>query len=166
MGFITQVISTGTTPMVSVTAPVLSVSLPTITYNQFLNSLGTYNYGSEYLYLSAIAYQQIGQIFNYQHFDANGNAIQTFLPFAVDPYQNQPSIYYETDPEEIIFDGFSSLGFTLLAGERVYFKMFAHIIYTSGDLDKYGLGNMQTVEEAEGIQPFFADYCNYIIDKD
>jgi hypothetical protein len=166
MGFITPVITTGATPMVSVTAPVLSVSAPTITYNQFLNSLGTYNYGSEYIYLSAKNFQQIAQVFNYQHFDSNGDSIQTFLPFTIDPYQKLPSKYYETNSEEIVFDGFSSMTFNLLANEMVYFKMFADIIYMSGDLDEFSPSNMQTVEELEGIYPFFSDYCNYIIDKE
>ena len=165
MALLPSVTSTALVPMVSAVPPSSSISTPTITYSQLMNSLGTYNYGSEFFYLSANTYKQIGQPFFYTHFDAAGNQISTYLPFAIDPYQSRSSIYYETRPDEIIFDGFSSLTFVLYAQELVYFKMFALVEYMAGDLEQYGDNNFETLEDAEGVK-IFDDYCNYLIDQE
>lgn len=165
MALLPSVVTTALVPMVSAVPPTSSISTPTITYNQLMNSLGTYNYGSEFFYLSANSYKQIGQPFFYTHFDAAGNQISTYLPFAIDPYQSRSSIYYETRPDEIIFDGFSSLTFTLYAQELVYFKMFSLVEYVGGDLEQYGDNNFETLENAEGVK-IFDDYCNYLIDQE
>lgn len=165
MALLPSVTSTALVPMVSAVPPTSSISTPTITYNQLMNSLGTYNYGSEFFYLSANSYKQIGQPFFYTHFDAAGNQMSTYLPFAIDPYQDQSSIYYETRPDEIIFDGFASLTFVLYAQELVYFKMFAIVEYVGGDLEQFGENNFETLEKAEGVK-IFEDYCNYLIDQE
>jgi hypothetical protein len=127
-----------------------------VTYNQFLQSLGTYNYGVRFFYLSSTSYQQIGQPVLYNHFDANGNAVSTILPFSVDPYQSQPAIFYDTEPDQIIITNLSSLTLTILPYTSVYFKFFAKVDYVG-----YESGNMQDVESQLGYS-FFDDYCNYI----
>ena len=161
MGFLTPIITTHA-PIITVTAPTASISTPTITYNQFLKSLGVYNYGADFFYLHANTFQQINQAFNYMHFDSNGNQAMTNLIFTVDPYQTLPSKYFVTDSEEIIFNGFSSLTFPLLPNSLVYFKMQADIIYTTQWLKEFGAGNAASVADALSVD--FEDYCNYLID--
>ena len=164
MGFITPIVTNTITPVISVAMP-LSVSGVGISYSQFLQSLGTNVYGAEFFYMSANNYPQISQAIAYNHFDASGNQVQTYLPFVVDPYQYQPSIYYDTNSAEIIFDGFSSLTFDLLKNSVVYLKFFAEIEYVAGALDDTMTNAFQDVEKAEGIN-FFEDYCNYLIDQE
>jgi hypothetical protein len=156
----------------TIVTPIISVSMPYsivgtgITYAQFLQSLGSYSYGAEYFYLSTTSYQQIGQPFFYNHFDANGNSISTFLPFSVDPYQAQPSIFYETEPDQIILTGLSSLQFNLFSQNTIFFKFFAQVTYMGNELDdknsNSGDNLFEEIEKNEGIS-FFDDYCNYII---
>jgi hypothetical protein len=165
MGLIPSVISSALVPMVSVVPPSSSISTPTITYSQLMASLGTYVYGSEFFYLSSTTFKQINQPFFYTHFNAAGNQMSSYLAFAVDPYQQLPAIYYETRPNEIIFDGFSSLTFDLYAQELVFFKMFALIEYMGGDLEEFGDNNFEELENAEGVK-IFDDYCNYLIDQE
>jgi hypothetical protein len=164
------------TPTVTtIVAPVISVSMPLqvtgtgVTYAQFLQSLGKYNYGAEFFYMSATSYQQIGQPVYYNYFDANGNSVTTFLPFAVDPYQSQPSIFYETESDQIILTGLSSLQFEVFSGNTIYFKFYATITYLGNELDDRGLptgdNTFEEIEKIEGIK-FFDDYCNYLIDND
>jgi hypothetical protein len=157
----------------TIVTPIISVSMPYsivgtgITYAQFLQSLGSYSYGAEYFYLSTTSYQQIGQPFFYNHFDANGNSISTFLPFSVDPYQAQPSIFYETEPDQIILTGLTSLQFNLFSQNTIFFKFFAQVTYMGNELDdknsNSGDNLFEEIEKNEGIS-FFDDYCNYIID--
>jgi len=161
-------------PSISTISPVLSVALPLgisgtgVTYSQFLQSLGSYNYGAEFFYMSSTIYKQVGQPVYYNHFTANGNSVTTFLPFAVDPYQAQPSIYYEVASDQIIFTGLTSMQFTIYAGVTVFFKFFATITYLGNELDNKGNPNgdnlFEEVEKEEGIK-FFDDYCNYLIDE-
>lgn len=175
MAFVNPSVSTLVTPVLSVVFPSVSTANPLqvqgsgITYNQFLQSLGTYNYGAEYFYLSASTYPEIGQPVFYNHFDANGNSVSTFLPFAVDPYQSQPSLFYETEPDQIILTGLSSLSFIVYPQKTVYFKFFATITYLGNELDDRGNPSgdnlFEEVEKIEGIS-FFDDYCNYLIDND
>ncbi len=165
---ITPITTTLITPVISVSMP-LQVSGVGTSYTQFLKSLGTYNYGAEYFYLFASTYAEIGQPVYYNHFDANGNSVSVFLPFAVDPYQSQPALFYETESDQIILTGLSSLQFTVYAGKTMYFKFFATIAYIGNELDDRNLpqgdNTFEEVEKEEGIS-FFDDYCNYLIDNE
>jgi len=173
MALLPSASSTATTAMVSVVppsvtsvGPSLSVVTPTITYNQLINSLGTYNYGALFFYISAATFQEINQPFFYNNFNTNGNSMSTYLPFTVDPYQFTPSLYYkDVDPEIILFDNTSSLTFTLFANSIVYFKMFALIANMAGFFDRFADDNFETLEKIEGMS-FFDDYCNYLIDQE
>lgn len=161
-------------PSVTTITPVLSVAFPVgitgtgVTYSQFLQSLGSYSYGAEFFYLSSTMYKQVGQPVFYNHFDANGNSISTYLPFAVDPYQSQPSIYYEVESDQIIFTGLTSMQFVVYPGAIVYFKFFATVTYMGNELDDKGSPGgdnaFEQLEKEEGIK-FFDDYCNYLIDE-
>lgn len=164
MALVLPVVTTLITPVISVATP-LQITGTGATYEQFLQSLGSYNYGAEFFYLSANNYQQVGQPIYYNHFDASGNSITTFLPFAVDPYQSQPSIFYETESDQIVFTGLTALSFTLFPQSTVYFKFFSTITYVGSELDNQGDSNFQEIEKAEGIS-FFDDYCNYLIDNE
>jgi hypothetical protein len=139
-------------------------SLGGVTYEQFLQSLGSYNYGIEFFYVSSTSYKQIGQPVTYNHFDASGNSVTTTLPFTVDPYQSNPAMFYETEPNQIIATRLSSLTMTILANTRVFFKFFATITYIGSELDALGQNNMQDLEQSFGLS-FFDDYCNYLIDN-
>jgi len=167
---ITPTITTTSTPMIVIspslsTSTSASVTSPQVTYSQILASLGTMVYGAEFIYLASDTFQQIAQIFAYVHFSSNGNRIETSLPFTIDPYQDQASIYYETNPSEIILDGFSSLSFTLNPNSILYFKMYTLVSSNSLQLNLLRDDNFQDLERIEGYG-FFYDFCNYLIDEE
>jgi hypothetical protein len=157
-------------PVVStLTNPVITVSLPYgintvgISYQQFLNSLGKYNYGVEFLYMYAGSYPEISQPVYFTHFNSNGNQIATYMPFNVDPYQSQPSIYYEADPEVVVLDGLSSVSLNIFPQSTIFLKLFTTIAYLGNELDDTQMNNFEEIEAREGLK-FFDDFCNYIID--
>jgi hypothetical protein len=167
---ITPTITTTSTPMVLIspslsTSTSASVSSPQVTYSQILASLGTMVYGGEFIYLASDTFQQVGQIFAYVHFNSNGDRIETSLPFTIDPYQDQPTIYYETNPKEIILDGFSSLSFTLNANSTLYFKIYTVVSSMSMRLNELHYDNFQDLERIEGFG-FYNEFCNYLIDEE
>jgi hypothetical protein len=163
MATVTPLITTGNAPVITVQTSGLSISNPTITYAQFLNSMGTYNYGAEFFYFYANSFQQITQPLFYNHFDSNGNQISTSLIMTVDPYQNLSGKYLDLNPEETVFDGFASVTFSLLAQSTVFFKMFAAIINNAQGLNQYGLSNRADILSELDID-FNDGYCNYLID--
>lgn len=156
-------------PMISVTPTTLpvpvSIAASTVTYAQILQSLGTFVYGGEFIYMYSPSYTQVGQPMAYNHFDANGNAITSYLPFVIDPFQSQSAVYYETNPTEVVLDGFSALSFTLQANNSLYFKTFTLVTADPYFLNETNLDEFQKLEEAQGIK-FFDDYCNYLIDSE
>ena len=164
------IIIPNSTPIVSITPSTSVGSFSNITpaggvsYSQILASLGTMVYGSEFIYLASDTFQQVGQIFAYAHFNANGDRIETSLPFTIDPYQDQPSIYYETNPKEIILDGFSSLSFTLNANSILYFKIYTNVSSMSMRLNELHYDNFQDLENIQGFG-FYNEFCNYLIDE-
>lgn len=165
MAMYVPITTTSVTPMVSVVLPYTAVQGVGITYQQFLNSLGKYDYGVDFFYMSAQNYQQIFQPWFYNHTDVNGNQQSVQLVMAVDPYQLQPSIFYETLPQEVIFDSQSTVTFSLLNQSTVYLKMYCTIEYVSGPMDEKRSDNFADVEDAEGVG-FFDDFCSYIIDEE
>ena len=161
---------TTTTPVVTVTPTLTtglsaSVTSTVVSYNQILQSLGTYVYGGEFIYIFSTDIQQIQQNFKYNHFDSNGNAVATYLPFVVDPMQTQSSLYYETNPDEIVLDGFSALAFILNAGNTLYFKIFTLVEANTLYLNELNPDEFQKANESMGLD-FFNDFCNYLIDEE
>lgn len=157
-------------PSISVAAPAGAVTGTGITYQQFLQSLGTYNYGAEFFYLQAPTYPEIGQPVYYNRFTADGNSVTTYLPFAVDPYQSQPAIFYEVEKDQIVFTGLTTLQFNVKAGSTYYFKFFATILFVGNTAQSswheyMGIDAFDELEKREGIK-FFEDYCNYLIDQE
>jgi len=167
--FIPCVVTTGVAPAISIVMPNTGITATGITYNQFLNSLGEYCYGVNFFYLSATSIQQVGVPVFYNVFESNGNSISTILPFAVDPYQSQPAIYYDTNDDEIVFTGLGSLRFPILPNQLVFFKFLATVTYIGMGLEDMSEGRADNIfEEIEASKEivFFEDYCNYLIDTD
>ena len=152
------------TPVITTSSPMISITSDNVSYQQILSSLGTNVYGVMFIYLSAETFNQISVPFKYMHFDSNGNQMETYLSFDVDPYQKVPSKYYNTDKEEIVLDGFSSLTFPLEPNSILYFKAFVEVKSNSMMLDEISPNAFTEMEQQQGFK-FFDDFCNYLIDN-
>ena len=154
-------------PVVSTAAPIITITTQenAITYDQILASLGTMVYGAELIYIYGASNQQIAQPFYYVHTDVNGNADQKYLPFAIDPNQSQTSLYYETNKEQIVFDGLSSLSFDLLPNSSAYLKFYTEVKASRDLLDLHYNNLFVDIQDREGVK-FFHDFKDYLIDKE
>lgn len=153
-----------------ITSPAgLSVTCPFIvggtTYQQILASLGTYVYGANFIYLAATNYSEINQAVFYNHFNAFGESVSESLPFQTDPYQSQPTIYYQGDEETLVFDGFSSMKFNVQPNSTIFLKFYMTISYVGSPLEKNSKNAFQMFEDAEGLN-FFNEYCDYLFDDE
>lgn len=155
------------TPTITTQAPLVTIDTQEsgVTYDQILASLGTMVYGTELIYIYGASNQQIAQPFYYTHTDVNGNADQKYLPFSIDPNQSQTSLYYETNKNEIVFDGLSSLNFNLLPSSTVYLKFYTEVKEIRSSLDRYYNNLFIELEDREGVK-FFHDFKDYLIDKE
>jgi hypothetical protein len=149
------------------TAPMVLVDTQegSVTYDEILASLGTMVYGAELIYIYSQSNQQIAQPFYYQHTDIDGRADQTYLPFTIDPYQDQSSLYYETNKDEIVFDGLSSLTFNLLPNSSVYLKFYTEVKANRDLLDLHYNNLFIELENREGVK-FFHDFKDYLLDDE
>ena len=157
------------TPIITSSSPALSITCPFVvggtTYQQILQSMGTFIYGANFIYIAASSYAEITQAAFYNHFNAAGNQVQTYLPFSVDPYQDQPALYYKTNDEDIVFDGFASLSINIYQNSIVYLKFYMTINYVGSPLDAKYDNAFETFEKVEGVD-FFDGYCDYLIDSE
>src|SRR5271170_5149350 len=106
------------TPTIIVTStPGIQVNMAgTVTYNQFLQSLGQFVYLIHGFILEAQSFQQLLQPISYDIIDADGSAYGVPIVMAPDPYQRQSVMDEETQQLGLVLNGESYVSFNLLAG--------------------------------------------------
>lgn len=151
-----------------VQVPVNVETLPGLSYNQVQQSISTNNYEANFIYAYSPNCNQVNQVFTYNQSDIAGNQTVTALPFSIDPYQTQCSVYYYPAEGSVLFDGTSQLNFTMLPESSMGIKIFSSTASSTMILDEIsGFQNntFAQVEKAMGTD-IFADYCNYLIDHE
>lgn len=155
-------------PALVVQVPVLVETTPGLSYNQIQQSISTNNYEANFIYAYSPNCNQVNQVFTYNQQDIAGNQTVTALPFSIDPYQTQCSVYYYPAQGSVLFDGTSQLNFTMLPQSSMGLKIFSSSASSSMILDEIsGFQNntFTEVEKAMGSD-IFTDYCNYLIDHE
>lgn len=95
------------------------VSVDSTKYSTIVESMGSFVYGIEGVYIKAENVEQILQNFTFNRYDVNGN-LQNFVDvITVDPYQRQASVNTSLVGKDIVFDGRTSLSFEILPNENV-----------------------------------------------
>jgi hypothetical protein len=127
----TPTIINNTLPAVSVT--VADSGVPAVTYNQVRNSLGSYVYNVEGLYLYSTNINQINGVIQYQRFDATGNQNYNSIVTIVDPYQLESALNVDLTNAETMFilNGNSSFAATILPNTYVQVKFLTKRITNS-----------------------------------
>jgi len=165
---ITPVVTILTIPALETTIPIDVNTGTQLTYQQVTESITTNNYSTNFFYAQSASCNQIGQVFTYNDSDIAGNGTVTALPFTIDPYQRQCSVYYYPPENLISFNGTSSLNFTMLPDTTLNLKVFSSSTSASQILDEisgYKNNTFSEVEQSMGSD-VFTDYCNYLIDNE
>jgi len=93
-------------------------------YFMIQNSMGSYQYGVDIIYMQSITTQQLLQGLGFRSYDVNGD-INTFLnTTTVSPYQYQNSLFIKPIRNDIVLDGRTSISFNLLPSEDVNFTFY------------------------------------------
>lgn len=143
----------------------LEVSSSNVDYEEIKQSFASNAYLIHKIYIaSPLNINQIIETYLYQHFDSNGNQIYDNIIFPIDPYQRQASTFEDMNGTPVIFDGRSSLAFSVLP--LVAFKMtfFYKRVNTSSFLNRYHKSNFVSVEDGTNDPDFFDGYADIIPD--
>jgi len=95
-------------------------------YNSIIQSMGSFIYGVNEMYLKANDNSQILQSYQFKRYDVNGT-LESFVDVpTIDPYQYQSSVFFKLAKDNVVLDGRTNLDFSLLPSESLYM-----IFYTS-----------------------------------
>ena len=146
------------TPPASVT-----VTMANYSYEEFLNSLGSYVYLVDKMYLYSLDSNQINQVMLFTKYDANGNQYYNNLTPQIDPFQeNSNSYLFATKQNDLILDGLSRLSFMLFSNQVLVIDIYAERRSIPEYLDNVTENNYIQVETAMGIKNLFENYTEKI----
>jgi hypothetical protein len=153
----TPTIINNTLPAVSVT--VADSGVPSVTYNQVRNSLGTYVYNVEGLYLYSTNINQINGVIQYQRFDSTGNQNYNSIVTVVDPYQLESALNVDLTTYEMMFilNGNSSFAATILPNTYIQVKLITKRITNSFGKNLIAFKEMEEIFRKPN---FFQSYGN------
>lgn len=154
----TVIVNTSTPPLV---VTVADPGVPGVTYEQLKYSLGQYVYLVQGFYVYANTINQLTGAINYNRYDSDGNQDVTNIITTVDPYQDANSIVVDLErfATDVIFNGNSSINFTVLGNATLQLKLYCRRIENS-----FGrhLDNFKDIEFADYKPDFFDNYGNRI----
>lgn len=134
----------------------LSITSTDVTYDEIKNSLGSYVYGITDIYITANTLRQILQPFAYQQYDSNGNQTFDSFLFMPDPYQFKSAFIQKLEEGKMIFDGRSSLSFTVLPSETLKISFYYLLTKFAQGLDEFHPDNFKEIWD------FFSNYVDVI----
>jgi hypothetical protein len=88
------------------------------------NSMGSFVYGVDEIYLQANSAEQLLQGLSFRSYDVNGDVNNFINTTTVDPYQYQNSIFVKPIRNDIVLDGRTSINFNLLPSETINFVFY------------------------------------------
>lgn len=103
-------------------------------YPLIQESMGSYQYGIDEIYIQSSTTQQLLQPLIFRNYDSNGTISVTVDVTTVNPYQKQSSIFIKPTKKNLVLDGRTSINFTLLPNEDENI-----IFYTTEQSNAYAL---------------------------
>ena len=100
------------------------ISTTTTPYFVIQNSMGSYQYRIDDIYMQSITTQQLLQGLGFRRYDVNGDITNFLNVTTVNPYQYQNSLFMKPLRNDIVLDGRTSINFNLLPNEDVNFVFY------------------------------------------
>ena len=122
------------------------------TYDELVNSMGSFLYEIKEIYLKANTNDQLLQPLDFYQFDVNGRADAYSQIVTVDPYQYQTSAVFKLTKDEVILNGRTSLTMNLLANETVSLVLYVNEISNKDFVNKTNMFS----------DDFFKEYTNFL----
>jgi hypothetical protein len=122
------------------------------TYDELVNSMGSFLYEIKEIYLKANSNDQLLQPLRFYQFDANGRVDNYSQIVTVDPYQYQTSTVFKLIKDEVILNGRTTLNMELLPNESVSLVMYVNEISNKDFVTKTDMFS----------DDFFKEYTNFL----
>lgn len=94
-------------------------STDSTSYNQIINSMGSFIYGISKMYINANDASQLLKPMAFTQYDVNGIIEQYSQIVTVDPYQFQNSSFFDLAKDNVVLNGRNSLTFDVLPTENI-----------------------------------------------
>lgn len=106
-------------------------------YESILNSMGSFVYGVDKVYLKANSNSQILNGFKVEQYDVNGYIKSFEQKPTIDPYQYQKSVFFKMTKENVVLNGQTTFDLNVLPNEVVYMNIYVNQLalrdYLSGN---------------------------------
>jgi hypothetical protein len=113
------------------------ISTDGTSYQSILNSMGSFVYGVDGIYLKANSNAQILEGFSIEQYDVNGYIKAFSQKPTIDPYQYQNSTFFKLSKENVILNGQTLFDMTILPNEVVFMNIYVEELtmrdYLSGN---------------------------------
>lgn len=93
-------------------------------YFMIQNSMGSYQYGVDMIYIQSDTTEQLFQNISFRSYDVNGDISNFLNVTTVNPYQYQNSLFMKPTRKGVVLDGRTSISFDLLPTEDVNFVFY------------------------------------------
>jgi len=131
MGIVLATTTTFTNGAISV------ISTDGTSYEAILNSMGSFVYGVDNVYLKTNSNSQILNGFTVEQYDVNGYIKSFDQKPTVDPYQYQKSVFFKMAKENVVLNGQTTFDIDMLPNEVVYMVIYVEQLalrdYLSGN---------------------------------
>lgn len=93
-------------------------------YESILNSMGSFVYGVDSVYLKANSNSQILNGFTIEQYDVSGYIKSFEQKPTIDPYQYQNSVFFKLAKEGVVLNGQTTFDLNVLANEVIYMVIY------------------------------------------
>jgi hypothetical protein len=93
-------------------------------YFEIQNSMGSYQYGVNIIYIQANSSQQLFKGLSFRSYDVNGDINNFLNTTVISPYQYQNSLFLKPIRDDIVLDGRTSISFDALPSENINFVFY------------------------------------------
>jgi hypothetical protein len=100
------------------------VSTDGTSYESILNSMGSFVYGINDIYLKTTSYPQILKGFKVEQYDVSGYIKSFDQKPTVDPYQYQKSVFFKMTKENVVLNGQTNFYLSVLPNETIYMNIY------------------------------------------
>jgi hypothetical protein len=113
------------------------ISTDGTSYQSILNSMGSFVYGVDEVYLKANSNSQILNGFTVEQYDVNGYIRSFEQRPTIDPYQYQNSVFFKMAKENVVLNGQTTFDMSILPNEVVFMVIYVEQLalrdYLSGN---------------------------------
>ena len=113
------------------------ISTDGTSYQSILNSMGSFVYGVDEVYLKANSNSQILNGFTVEQYDVNGYIKSFEQKPTIDPYQYQNSVFFKMAEENVVLNGQTTFDMNILPNEIIFMVIYVEQLavrdYLSGN---------------------------------